>query len=813
MNEEENPSFEENELSEDDLAVLRAFEAMDDWEVAPSATPPSPVWTGPAVVSSQTMQSAQNATENFLDEEMLLLFVAEVEEDIEKMRWTLNQLEQDDQIHPARFVPLKRAAHKIRGTAGAVEHHTMATIAHYVEIIVEQIGQGTIFPILGVNALVHAVTALETTLESIVEQGNESETSLAELEAEFKNLGIHPEQAEEPSADVSAVSEQKKTDPLPEDERMPVTALQGSSLPLIRVDARRIDQLHLHSERLTERLTALENAQAQVEIALQELHAAQTRLQQLEPALSSMLPAAKPAHLVHDRHASSLIARILHESSQRNEPHSPPRSKPSSRYRSRLVKTTGSSTWDELDMERYNEKDMLIRSLREAIADISVTSSRVRIAFAQLERLLQEDITQATAVRNDILLLRLTPLSTVIPRLQQAITMSAGEKGRQGRQVHFEVSGETTEIDQDILEALTNPLLQLLRTCIADTFSAQDVAGESYRIWFHARGSGNEIALEIGFSMTVQGGAVEAVREPIQRLNGSISLQRNAAGGVSFHLLLPRSHSAAHCLLVRVSRECVIVPFSQVQRIGDMQRERLDIVYRLKELLDIAPETGASGPVARIQPVLVMSQSVSRKVVGIAIDEVLGEIELAVKPLTPYLQRPGIAGTAVDGKGKVLLMIDLPELISHYMLVQRQSGSSSSAVRQQGEAIRQPSQQLKILVADDSVYLRQSLLQMLTHAKYDVQEARDGMEALEQLLENTPDVFLLDVEMPNLNGYDVLNIMHLYPELAEVKVIMLTSRSSEKHIQRARELGAHAYLTKPCPQDVLLEKIRELFVL
>src|SRR5207244_4499569 len=128
------------------------------------------------------------------------------------------------------------------------------------------------------------------------------------------------------------------------------------------------------------------------------------------------------------------------------------------------------------------------------------------------------------------------------------------------------------------------------------------------------------------------------------------------------------------------------------------------------------------------------------------------------------------------------------------------------------ETQEQQSQQPAILVADDSVYFRQSLLQMLKHASYSVTEARDGLEALEQLLEHTPDVFLLDIEMPNLNGYDVLSIMRLYPELASVKVIMLSSRSSAKHRQRARELGAHAYLTKPCPQETLLAQIEELLV-
>jgi chemosensory pili system protein ChpA (sensor histidine kinase/response regulator) len=175
------------------------------------------------------------------------------------------------------------------------------------------------------------------------------------------------------------------------------------------------------------------------------------------------------------------------------------------------------------------------------------------------------------------------------------------------------------------------------------------------------------------------------------------------------------------------------------------------------------------------------------------------------------LQRPGISGAAVDGGGYVLLMVDLPELISHYTLFLRTADPSSR--RSPTEKEEQQARQPNILVADDSVFFRQSLLQMLKHASYSVTEARDGLEALEQLLEHTPDVLLLDIEMPDINGYDVLSVMRLYPELAAVKVVMLTSRSSEKHRRHARELGAHGYLTKPCPQEVLLATIEEMLAL
>jgi chemotaxis protein histidine kinase CheA/ActR/RegA family two-component response regulator len=799
--------FDEGELSAEDLEVLRAFDAMDSWDSAP---------TGPLNGATITQEraagpSAPQNEEDALAEDVLLLFISEAEDDIAHMRRTLSLLEQDDQIQPSRFTPIKRAAHKIRGTSGAVECLSMSTIAHYAELIVEKMTGGTLFPVIGVNALVYIVTALEATLEQIVKQGKEPQEPLAELENALRDLGIDLREEEEEEEEVQqAVQETEaiKIDELRESERetmpLPLTFVQESTalpIPLLRIDARRVDQLTLHAESLAEQQTALENAQQGVELALQELHTAQTRLQRMEPVLSSTLLESGPLHAAPEPPTSSLTARILHEAARRK------RTKQSHEISShaRRAKPSGSATWDELDLERYNERDLLIRSLREAVADMNLASSKVRTAFAHLNRIMNESVAQVSSVRNDILLLRLTPISTLVPRLRQEMTMSALA---QQQQIQFEVEGDATEVDQDILEALASPLVQLLRTCIADTAQETSEKQEPYRIWLHASGGGNEISLEIGFSMTVQGGAVEALREPIQRLNGSISLQRNAAGGVSFLLRLPRSHTTSHCLMARVGQERIMVPFSQVQRISDMQRERIDMLYQLHDLLDFPPDTT---PPAQLRPVLIMPRSISRKVIGVAVDEIIGEIELVVKPLSPYLQRPGISGAAVDGGGYVLLMVDLPELISHYTLFLRTADPSSR--RSPTEKEEQQTRQPNILVADDSVFFRQSLLQMLKHASYSVTEARDGLEALEQLLEHTPDVLLLDIEMPDINGYDVLSVMHTYPELAAVKVVMLTSRSSEKHRRHARELGAHGYLTKPCPQEILLATIEEMLAL
>ena len=169
---------------------------------------------------------------------------------------------------------------------------------------------------------------------------------------------------------------------------------------------------------------------------------------------------------------------------------------------------------------------------------------------------------------------------------------------------------------------------------------------------------------------------------------------------------------------------------------------------------------------------------------------------------------------ALDGSGNVLLVVSLPEMI-RLKTVHRHAGEVDIEVdtlNKYALPLSQPAGQVrpKILIADDSVYIRRSVTQTLNHEGYDVLEAVDGVQALEQLAKESPDLLLLDIEMPNLNGYDVLNIIRTNRRFPGLKIALLTSRSSEKHKQRGKELGAHAYLTKPCPQDLLLKTVQSM---
>ena len=288
--------------------------------------------------------------------------------------------------------------------------------------------------------------------------------------------------------------------------------------------------------------------------------------------------------------------------------------------------------------------------------------------------------------------------------------------------------------------------------------------------------------------------ALAQLNQELQKQLAQVTMVRHDA------LQLPHARTVVRGLLVEAgdNGQRVVIPFSQLQRIDYKMDEKHHPLYTLNALLGLL---GRTPPLESTRPVLILEGDGA----AVQVDKVLGEVEVMLKPLATHLQRPGIMGTATDGLGHVLLVVDLPGLLMHTGPVKHTPGPEE--VQREGN----PSQKRwTALIADDSVYIRQSVLQVLTHADYAVLEARDGLEALERLLSNSIDVLLLDIEMPNLNGYELLNIIRANPQFARLKVIMLTSRSSEKHRQHAQELGSHAYLTKPCPQDVLLATMQSV---
>lgn len=792
--------FHEEDLSEEDLAILREFDAMEF--IAGEQLEATPQNAAKNVSPAGLSQA--DTTEAFSEEDMLLLFISEFEEDVSVLRSGVQQLEAGEVLDIAQLDTLEHKAHQIKGTAGTFSCPALSTIARHTQTLIRLLKQGALEIGIALPLLIQALSALESTLDSLVTAGEESHAPLDELEAAFTMHSVHSlaitggdtHTSSSPSHTLASNSK-----PMQELATSPVS---------VRVELARFEQLLLHTGELAALQAPLRSAQEQVEIALQELHAAQARLTRLESRYSTFPLSASVADSVSGRQgngvvrpASSMIAGILNEAEERLGREYERKEQKQSAH-TRQFSTEEPLYWDELEIDRYTETDALKNVLSEAIADVAAASVQLRSAFSLLNEVLQKQISSAIHVRSDTLSLRLTPLSALLGRIERVIAMN--DDAQRGS-IRFEVRGETTEIDQEMLEELKNPLLRLARACVSPSVQVAGRSGfKEVTVWFHAADLGNEVAIELGSSMNVEGGAVDEVQDSLHRLHATIIVMRNSAGGMSFHLRLPRSQGSLKGLLVRVGVQQVIVPFAQIQRIDYGAMEAGATSYKLSNLLGLPAEPQSGQHVKQMNPALVLYPENSA--LRVEVDAVLGDIEHVVKPLPPYLQRVGIAGTVIGDGGNVLLVVNLAELIretaqGRVILPEEQVNAPSSLSK---------SQQKVVLVADDSMSIRESLLQTLASAGYRAVGVDDGMKALDFLLSHAPDVLLLDIEMPYLNGYDLLSIMSAHEQLANVKTIMLTSRSSEKHRQRALELGAAAYLTKPCPHDVLLDTIKALVV-
>jgi chemosensory pili system protein ChpA (sensor histidine kinase/response regulator) len=339
-----------------------------------------------------------------------------------------------------------------------------------------------------------------------------------------------------------------------------------------------------------------------------------------------------------------------------------------------------------------------------------------------------------------------------------------------------------------------------------------------------------------------RGIGLDEVRTTIQQLRGSIQVRSELGQGTVFRVRVPISLSIVRALRVCAAGQSLAVPFSSVQRTlslsaseilttalpptgetshatkGTRMLRRIRIeraagepgvadsgydempVYPLAELLGLAYE--ARDP----QTALVIE--VGRRQVALLVDELREDQEVVVQSLPPHLRRQAVRGASIMPNGEMLLVLDLPDLVGDILDGTR----LPPAPRPRLAPIPDEALTYSVLVVDDSVSIRRTLEHTLERVGFDVRLARDGIEALEQILLSTPRVVVLDIEMPRLDGFELLSILRDTPRFAGVRVAMLTSRASDKHRQYAFKLGADAYLIKPCPQETLVETVRSLLM-
>src|SRR3990167_8281168 len=322
-----------------------------------------------------------------------------------------------------------------------------------------------------------------------------------------------------------------------------------------------------------------------------------------------------------------------------------------------------------------------------------------------------------------------------------------------------------------------------------------------------------------------RGVGMDVVRNDVVALGGRIETSTRAGQGTSFKLVLPLTTAVTQVVMVRAGGLTFGVPSNLVQVMRRLSSAELDGAYA-KGSLTVAGEevpfywsgallqSSAQSQEAkgRALPVVIFRSAAQR--VAMHVDQVLGNQEVVVKNLGPQLSRlPGLAGMSVLASGAVALIYNPVALATvygtqvHEWIAQQQRqapevvGEASAPVDAALSAVP------LVLVVDDSITVRRVTQRLLQREGYRVSMAADGLQALERLQQERPTVVLSDIEMPRMDGFDLVRNIRSDPRLSDLPVIMITSRIAEKHREHARELGVDHYLGKPYSEDELLALI------
>jgi len=346
-----------------------------------------------------------------------------------------------------------------------------------------------------------------------------------------------------------------------------------------------------------------------------------------------------------------------------------------------------------------------------------------------------------------------------------------------------------------------------------------------------------QFILEAGFStaekvtqISGRGVGMDVVSSEIKQMGGALMIRSEVGKGSTFEIRLPFTVSVNRALMVRVGEDMFAVPLQQIEGIVRVSPYELENYYgqsspvfqyagsdyHLHYLGGFVHGVAAPDLHGISMPLPVLLVRGTDHSVAIQVDQLIGSREVVVKAVGPQLSTvAGISGATILGDGRVVIILDLLSLIraahlQHEMQLAQQRRVDAQAAapeRTRAPAVREVP---LIMVTDDSVTVRKVTGRFLERQGFEVVTAKDGMDAVAQLADIKPDLMLLDIEMPRMDGFEVASHCRHDSRLQDLPIIMITSRTGEKHRERAMEIGVNAYLGKPFQENELLAKINEL---
>ena len=535
------------------------------------------------------------------------------------------------------------------------------------------------------------------------------------------------------------------------------------------------------------------------------------------------------------------------------------------------IERQGYEDFDPLEMDRHSQMQELSRALFESASDLLDLHDTLTSRNHRAQSLLQLQARVNTELQEGLMRTRMVPFERMVPRLQRLVRQVAGELGKQVEFEVGNAEGEMDRSVLERMLAPLEHMLRNAVDHGLESAEARRAAGKSEigRITLNLLHQGGDIVIEMsddgagvplqavrakalkrglidansdisdhdvlqfilqpGFTTAAKvtqisgrGLGMDVVHEEVKQLGGSMIIDSTPGQGARFQIRLPFSVSINRALMVQCAEDVYALPLNGLEGIVRVAPAELEDYYQmdppryhyggqgydLRYLGDLLYNLPRPNLLDQTQPLPVLLIHGHDQQMAIQVDALAGSREIVVKNLGPQLAHvPGLSGATILGDGRVVLILDLLAQIRAAHTRQLQLPALDRRTLPLADTAH--SRARLVMVVDDSVTVRKVTSRLLERQGMRVLTAKDGVDAMALLQEHTPDVVLLDIEMPRMDGFEVATEIRRDPRLKDLPIIMITSRTGQKHRERAMAIGVNDYLGKPFQESVLLDSIAQ----
>ncbi len=521
--------------------------------------------------------------------------------------------------------------------------------------------------------------------------------------------------------------------------------------------------------------------------------------------------------------------------------------------------------FDPLEFDRFTKLQQLSRQLAESLHDLTTIQGNLGNFMGEAQTALQQQARINTELQEGLMRTRMVRFDTLAGRLRHIVRTTARELGKR---VELNLVGAEAELDRTVLERMVGPFEHMIRNAIdhgMEPEAARARAGKpaTGRITVTTAQEGSEIVIRFsdngaglnieairtkaiergmmskdatlseeeliqfilapGFStareithFSGRGVGMDVVHSEVKQLGGSMSVDTKHGAGTTFIIRLPLTLSIAQALMVQVGDQMYAVPLAAVVNIIEFPVEKLNTIavgnnpllnYRdqVYPYMHLGRRLGLPVTAPEDNKVPILLVRTGTREAALQVDSLRGTREVVIKALGPQLtELKGLSGATILGDGRVVLILDIAGLWYRDDAIHFEHVASPKV------KVEETRGRPVVMVVDDSLTVRKVTSKHLQKRGLDVMVAKDGVDAVEQLRERLPDVMLVDIEMPRMDGYELTTRVRGDARTRHIPIIMITSRAGAKHRQKAFELGVDQYMSKPYQEDELFRNVDSL---